>query len=202
MSGAFPSGCSDDLPSQRVCHGQDSSSSYRTLIHWCEFIICCYIISYSSANDLLIVPFVYFWHLVSAGRPSIPTTHSASHRSKATHRVETESPFGACCPNSPSFIVHCRCRDSREPPGATSPLGKAVSHVPPRRPRRPPPALPAALRLLPLPPPPPPAPLRPPLLVSPSPQPAAARAKPDFSGTWVLDLSKSDFGMMPAPASR
>lgn len=40
------------------------------------------------------------------------------------------------------------------------------------------------------------------LLVSAAPQHAAAQAKPDFSGTWVLDLTKSDFGMMPAPTSR
>ena len=40
------------------------------------------------------------------------------------------------------------------------------------------------------------------LLVSAAPRSAAAQAKPDFSGTWVLDLAKSDFGMMPAPISR
>jgi hypothetical protein len=28
-----------------------------------------------------------------------------------------------------------------------------------------------------------------------------AQAKPDFSGTWVLVLDKSDFGQMPAPAT-
>ena len=26
-------------------------------------------------------------------------------------------------------------------------------------------------------------------------------AKPDFSGTWVLDINKSDFGQMPPPQS-
>ncbi len=31
--------------------------------------------------------------------------------------------------------------------------------------------------------------------------PAWAQAKPNFSGTWVLDLSKSDFGQMPLPDS-
>lgn len=40
------------------------------------------------------------------------------------------------------------------------------------------------------------------LLVSATPQSAAAQAKPDLSGTWVLDHSQSDFGMIPAPASR
>ena len=29
----------------------------------------------------------------------------------------------------------------------------------------------------------------------------AQDAKPDFSGTWTLDLAKSDFGQMPAPDS-
>ena len=40
------------------------------------------------------------------------------------------------------------------------------------------------------------------LLVSAAPQSAAAQAKPDLSGTWVLDPSQSDFGMMPSPTSR
>lgn len=40
------------------------------------------------------------------------------------------------------------------------------------------------------------------LLVSAAPQSAAAQAKPDLSGIWVLDLAMSDFGMMPAPISR
>lgn len=31
---------------------------------------------------------------------------------------------------------------------------------------------------------------------------AAASEKPDLSGTWVLDVAKSDFGQMPAPDSR
>jgi len=30
---------------------------------------------------------------------------------------------------------------------------------------------------------------------------ASASAKPNFSGTWVLDTSKSDFGQMPGPSS-
>lgn len=30
---------------------------------------------------------------------------------------------------------------------------------------------------------------------------AAAQSKPDFSGTWKADLSKSNFGPMPAPQS-
>ena len=40
------------------------------------------------------------------------------------------------------------------------------------------------------------------LLVSTASQSVAAQARPDFSGTWVLDPSQSDFGMMPVPASR
>jgi hypothetical protein len=32
--------------------------------------------------------------------------------------------------------------------------------------------------------------------------PAAAQGVPNLSGTWVMDASKSDFGMMPAPAGR
>lgn len=31
---------------------------------------------------------------------------------------------------------------------------------------------------------------------------ASPPAKPNFSGTWVLDLQKSDFGPLPAPKSR
>jgi hypothetical protein len=31
--------------------------------------------------------------------------------------------------------------------------------------------------------------------------PAAQEAKPDFSGKWSLDLTKSDFGQMPPPES-
>jgi hypothetical protein len=31
---------------------------------------------------------------------------------------------------------------------------------------------------------------------------AAAQGKTDFTGTWKLKVDKSDFGMMPAPASR
>ncbi|HLY15740.1 MAG TPA: hypothetical protein VKR61_00890 [Bryobacteraceae bacterium] len=31
---------------------------------------------------------------------------------------------------------------------------------------------------------------------------SAAQAKPNFSGTWKLNVSKSDFGPMPAPDSR
>ena len=30
---------------------------------------------------------------------------------------------------------------------------------------------------------------------------SAAQGLPDFSGTWTLDVAKSDFGMMPAPDS-
>ena len=32
--------------------------------------------------------------------------------------------------------------------------------------------------------------------------PAAAADKPDFSGKWVLDVAKSDFGMLPGPDSQ
>jgi hypothetical protein len=32
--------------------------------------------------------------------------------------------------------------------------------------------------------------------------PTAAQGVPNLSGTWVMDVSKSDFGMMPAPAGR
>jgi hypothetical protein len=32
-------------------------------------------------------------------------------------------------------------------------------------------------------------------------QSAGAQAKPDFSGNWKMNPSKSDFGMMPAPSS-
>lgn len=32
--------------------------------------------------------------------------------------------------------------------------------------------------------------------------PATAQGVPNLSGTWVMDVSKSDFGMMPAPAGR
>jgi len=32
--------------------------------------------------------------------------------------------------------------------------------------------------------------------------PAAAQKAPNFSGTWVLAVDKSDFGQMPAPQSR
>jgi len=31
---------------------------------------------------------------------------------------------------------------------------------------------------------------------------ASLAAKPNFSGTWVLDVSKSDFGLLPGPSSR
>jgi hypothetical protein len=34
-----------------------------------------------------------------------------------------------------------------------------------------------------------------------SPAPIVQDAKPDFSGTWTMDASKSDFGQMPAPQS-
>ena len=32
--------------------------------------------------------------------------------------------------------------------------------------------------------------------------PAVAQSVPNLTGTWVLDVSRSDFGMMPAPAGR
>ena len=31
---------------------------------------------------------------------------------------------------------------------------------------------------------------------------ASLAAKPNFSGTWTLNVSKSDFGMLPGPTSR
>jgi hypothetical protein len=34
-----------------------------------------------------------------------------------------------------------------------------------------------------------------------SPAPMVQSAKPDFSGTWTMDATKSDFGQMPAPQS-
>ena len=34
-----------------------------------------------------------------------------------------------------------------------------------------------------------------------SPAPIVQDAKPDFSGTWTMDATKSDFGQMPAPQS-